>query len=463
MKTTMLIALAGLALAGASAHAGTASAILAGTGPKAVVPGTTGLNPGELFLATGSFMDRVYRSSNGNHWILTARTNTGNTATDEIVITGSGTTGVVRAREGGVADGARTIDSGSIDEKAAINDSGDFVFAANLSPSTATDDEVIIKGTSGGALSVAVREGTSAGPAGTTNGPTIGSSNIDNSGRVSYRNFKTTTDIELLRSNNATLDAKYNAAVPGFPGRLWDQFDTEGYHVDSSGNNFITFASMNGSSTDDGHILHNGVVRMQESVTSVGGGTALTFNEWYMNPNGSWWVQGSNSTTTGSGDWVVLGASDGTYNTLAKTDDPIMTLSTEKWSDDVGFTTTFFAFASDNAGNYVIGGTTDAANTSANAVLVYKGVFGEFELIREGDQVDLNANGILDDDAYITTFNNFDHFLTDSGQFVFEANLRNALGGDIGQALLTMQVPAPAGAAIFGFASLALAKRRRRV
>jgi hypothetical protein len=213
-----LAIIAGTSLAGTASAQFVSTAILAGTGPRSVVPGTTGTNPGELFLPTGSFMDRVYRSSNGNHWILTARTNTGATATDEIVITGSGTTGTVRAREGGAyfggADAGRTLDSGQIDERVSINDSGDFVFTGNLSPATSTDDEQIIRGNAAGTLSIATREGATT---------TAGRKYNERPG-ISTRNAVCTRDSEVRRRSSTMVasSAMRSFVTSSFrqPGRL---------------------------------------------------------------------------------------------------------------------------------------------------------------------------------------------------------------------------------------------------
>ena len=57
--------------------------------------------------------------------------------------------------------------------------------------------------------------------------------------------------------------------------------------------------------------------------------------------------------------------------------------------------------------------------------------------------VDLNGNGLADDDAFIAVFNNDDLFLTDDLQLYFTADLRNGKATVIGQALLHIDL-APA-------------------
>src|SRR5690606_188027 len=50
------------------------------------------------------------------------------------------------------------------------------------------------------------------------------------------------------------------------------------------------------------------------------------------------------------------------------------------------------------AGDYLVVGNTDNADTGADSVVVLN---GETVLLREGDAVDLDGNGMLDDDAFV--------------------------------------------------------------
>ncbi|CAG0965372.1 hypothetical protein PHYC_00953 [Phycisphaerales bacterium] len=452
-----LFVLAGLAT---SAHAGIASSIFAETGPKSLAPGMGGL----VFTA----FDRPFRSLNGN-WIITATVNSGATTTDEVIYTGSGSTGTLRVQEGVTGlDAGRTSDSASIDTKVAINDSGDYAFTANLSGAT-TDDEAIVVGAAGGGFTVAAREAQNIGTPPTFTGPValgtiVDSPNLTNGGALSYRSTPVTgggagsgNNTIAMRNNNATLDLRFGVSTPSnIPGRTYDALSAGDYFVDAAGANWFALASVNGSTADDGVVILNGAAVFQEAVTSVGGGTALTFNEIGMNPNGDWWVRGSNSGATGAGDWIALGNPSGAFSTVAITDATITTSSTEQWDDGI-FTQTFFLFASDNAGNFVVGGVTNNANAAANAVLVYNGVL---EILREGDAIDLDGDGILNDNAFISVFNNDDCFL-DGTDFYFTGDIVDGSGASLGQAFMHMTVPAPGAAALLGLASLFAVRRRR--
>jgi hypothetical protein len=94
-----------------------------------------------------------------------------------------------------------------------------------------------------------------------------------------------------------------------------------------------------------------------------------------------------------------------------------------------------------------------------NAVLVLNGTT---EVLREGDPVDVNGNGLFDDDAFLSVFNNDDSFLTDDLKYYFNADLRNGAGTSIGQAFLVAQVPEPSSLALFALAAGLLLRRRVR-
>ena len=87
----------------------------------------------------------------------------------------------------------------------------------------------------------------------------------------------------------------------------------------------------------------------------------------------------------------------------------------------------------------------DIPREDGDGLLVYLSAGGAgFILAREGDPVDLNGNGIFDDNAFIDTFGNDDGVLSGKGQFYFVATLQDAGNTTIGQAYLTLAVPEPA-------------------
>ncbi|MBL8857249.1 MAG: CHRD domain-containing protein [Planctomycetes bacterium] len=95
----------------------------------------------------------------------------------------------------------------------------------------------------------------------------------------------------------------------------------------------------------------------------------------------------------------------------------------ESW-DDADFADGFFAMAGNAAGDYVVGGLTSAPS-SVNGVIVMN---NSIVLLREGDPVDVNGNGLFDDDAYYNTFGNDDCVLLEDGSLYFTATLKNGAG-----------------------------------
>ncbi|MBX3385177.1 MAG: hypothetical protein KF768_01255 [Phycisphaeraceae bacterium] len=466
-----LASLAGLSTSATAAAAPFASAIFAEVGPKAVVPGL----PNNLFTA----FDRPYRSLNGQHWIITAIINTGAAATDEVVLVGSGTTGTLVAQEGVTLINGLVIRSGSIDQTASINDSGAYAFAANFDLVPSISGSLVADAiVTGDPMNPPTRALRSFDPVPSLTdigwGTTISSIGISNTGNLSARttflrgingasNPATTVDSGLFRNSGAIMDAREGDAGTAPSGQdgggtlTWQNFRAEDYTVDASGNNWFAIGDLAGTVNDD-VAVYNNVVVLQEGIDSTGLGSNIAtgttgIRSGSILPNGQWWAYGSN---VDGNDWVILGDNAVTKSVIAQRGDEIFPGAGESWSDSI-FAQTFFAFAADNDGNYVVGGVTDNADVARNAVLVYNGLS---VILREGDQVDIDGNGILDDDAFISVFNNDDLFLA-GDMLYFTADLVNAAGGSLGQAYMVVRVPAPSALGLLGLSALVGLRRRR--
>ncbi|MFO0838672.1 MAG: hypothetical protein U1D55_09080 [Phycisphaerae bacterium] len=428
---------------GARAHAALARVILCD------IPGQpTSLVPAATAGATRYIsFDRPYRSPDGSRWIISALTNTGNSNTDEVVIVGGGPTNAgaaLLAQEGVTAvDSGRTIDSGSIDSKYGVNDGGVAVFTANLSGAT-TDDECIVTGASSSTLTVAIREGAAI-PAlpGLSYGTTNTDPSIDNAGNVAVRTVGIiggpASDAACLRNGGTVLVARRNVTVPagqaGGATDAWQNLDATGFFVAENGPTLIQGDTV-GASTSDDMVAVNGTVVIQEGQIIPGSGFASpveTDLEALMMTNGDWFVRGDNVDQL---DWVVHNGV-----VVARTGAPITPGSTELF-DDALFAATFFVMQSNSVGDYVIGGVTTDPDPQHNSVIVKNGVT---VVVRRGDPVDLDGNGLADDNAFIDTFNNDDSFLTDDGTYYFDADLRDSLGTIIGHGFLVLAPPVCVG------------------
>jgi hypothetical protein len=428
--------------------------------PTSDVPGI----PGAKFV----LFDRPYRSPNGQRWIFVADTDQATTS-DEVIIAGTGTTGSLVQREGTPVSTGGTELVGLIDTQLFITNAGDFAYATNTDAAT-TADEVIGRYTaSTNTYDVPVREGDPApGLPGVTLGLSNHSSYIADDGRIGFVGTSlagtgsTSTDSAVFFGN--TVVAQEGITVPagqaGGGTATWQLFDFEGTFFANNGADYLIQGDTNAASGDD-ILVRNGTVVLQEAQVVPGSGFASPIatsgiGESFMMPNGDWYSRGNNADGTGSlsTDWLVRNGA-----VVAATGDAVPGGNPGELFADEIFTTTFFSMQGNNVGDYVYGGVTDNADVNANAVLVFN---DSFVFAREGDPVDLNGNGLPDDDAFISVFNNDDAFLTDDLMYYFTADLRNAAGTTIGQAFMVLPIPEPTTLGLLGLSAVGLLRRRRR-
>ncbi|MEZ6018149.1 MAG: hypothetical protein R3F49_23795 [Planctomycetota bacterium] len=387
--------------------------------PSSAVPGLGG--------ASFASFDRPYGSPNGNY-VLSADTDLP-TSEDELVLLN----GAVVAREGTSVDGVSAELVGLIDTKLGVNDNGDFVYATNTDGAT-TADEVIVAQV-GGVTSVIAREGDPI-PAlpSTTYGTGNDASVITGSGVIGFSSgaiggATTATDELLLLGNTVLL--QQGVTVPS--GQMASEFiefvDFDDFHVSADGLHWIMQGDLTGDTAFDDVAIVDGAVVLQEGVIIPGSGFTDGIDSSgivnvFMDAGGNWYARGNNDLT--EQDWVVRNGV-----VIASVGAPIAAGTTEAWSD-VPFPDCFFAHTGNGVGDYVIGGVTDAG-VERDGVLVLN---SSFVIAREGDPVDLDGNGLLDDDTYINTFGNDDVVLTDDLTFYVVATLKDGAGAAAGDVFL---------------------------
>lgn len=399
--------------------------------PTAQVPG----HPGLEFTT----FDRPERSPNTKLWILGA-----DTATNELVLVGGRCGGDVLVEENvsqfdpaGVGDIV-----GPIDTELSINDAGSFAFATNTSAAT-TQDEVIAKYDAVTKDFVVIaREGDYAAPTGANYGSILFGANITSTGTVWFvadtTLADTDTDYFVLSKNGNAVTLQEGVSMPtGQLGtEVWDNFDTGDLSIDAAGTHYAVQGDLSGDiAADDVFAIDNGVV-VQQSVILAGssftaGADEVTYGR--MLADGTWFARGDNQDGQ---DWVLRNGA-----VVATSEAPIAPGSVESYSQ-APYSATFFLFAANNHGDYIIGGTTDAVDDASNAVLVLN---GETIILRENDPIDLDGNGVLDDDARINTFGNDDLIFTDDYQVYFVATLRHDDGSSAGDAFIHLNLCQIAG------------------
>ncbi len=406
-----------------------------------------GLSPAGKFFFTTSQSEtfgRLFPSHDGTRIVFRGLSNLATTS-DQMIV--SFPTANPAAAATLVQEGVTDLGGGELvqamDNFPSINNAGDISFSADTN--AASNDEVVVKRTAGGMLTVVAREGglNGVGNAIGTNATAFG---ITNAGDVMYWHqgpTLNTSDQHVLLGSAAV--AQEGFSIPGNQvgggTSAWFQFDNGsdlGKYQDVSGDGAHTLLSGDiGTSTTDTLVLDGNVILMDGSTINgiTGTVTDIRFADLYDGAN--WFAYGSNTAE----DWVLLNGA-----VLTKVDAPITQGSTEIW-DDAAFAQTFFVAAANANGTYVVGGTTNNADQLNNAVVVLN---GRIVLVRENDPVDLDGNGLFDDDAYIKIFRD-DRFVLLNDALYFAAELRNSAAYCSGNAssklcdaLIRIPVPCPA-------------------
>jgi hypothetical protein len=424
------------------------------TSPTSDVPGL----PGAKF----SSFDRPFSSPDGSRWIFSADTDLATTS-DEVIVLGSGLSGTTVVQEGvtQVAPPSTEL-AGLIDLRLWVTNAGDFVYATNTDNAVTTADEVIGRRV-GATYDVPAREGDPApGIPGATIGLNVHSGYLADDGRVGFLSTSllgtgsTSTDSAAFFGN--TVIAQEGITVPGNQAgggtATWQLFDFEGFYMANNGATHLLRGDTNAAVGDD-VLVYNGNVVLQEAEIIPGSGFTSPIAtggsvEDLLTANGDWFSRGANADAI---DWVVR---NGTV--LASTDTPVPGGIAGETFDDATFAATFFSMAGNGSGDYVYGGVTSNPDLNANAVLVFN---NDFVLIREGDPVDVDGNGVFDDNAFISVFNNEDAFLTDDLRYFFTADLRDSAGVALGQAFIVMPVPEPGALSLLAIGAIGLLRRRR--
>jgi hypothetical protein len=391
---------------------------------NSLVPGTSG-----HFTAFG----HPAASPSGQYWINRAATDLPSGTNFVLVRSQMNGAPATIARTGVTASANGLLTA--IDSGAEVNDAGVVAIGANDSGASGT--RRFIGTTSGGAITDVARQGQIIPAANEYQyGSSVGASaNIFNDGRVGFATDSSPAGSSGYLTDSGNAGVAFLGTTPvGAPapisGILINTSGVWALAFDGTGAHSIYQANINtGSDTDDQIIVADGTMVIQEGVTvlpgftdPVGPGNIGPGNKYIsMGAGGTWFVRGSN--TDPSEDWLVRGSGT-SIDEVFKIGDPIFPGASEHWERNVQTVSTFFAAAADAAGNFVVGGKTDAGDSFADNVLVYN---GRTVIARENDPVDLDGNGVFDDGVYIRSIDN-DGLAMVSGGVMAVVSLRDANG-----------------------------------
>lgn len=429
-RTLAVVMVSGLA-ASALAPAGLIEVIYSTISghPTARVPGLTDPN-GAPVEAEFRYLDTLYGSPSANHWIFKAWIRE---SPDEVIVAGSTTSGLVVARQGNPSPVPGRLHEW-LRSRCGINDSGHYIYSSNLDGS-GTDDEVLFWW-DGSSQAVAVREGQPApgliDPDGTPGdelfGDDLDAAHILADDRFAFQgdeiqNVGRDYDSALYHGSTSVLQEGTSNGVDTF-----NAFGTtlgEGFvHSDASGDNWVTRADVNPSSTSATvAVVVNGFVEVREGdIVSPNLGPVRWIDILNMAGNGDWFAIG---TDVDLNDWALRNG-----ELIAEYGGPVTALATEQWRslESVG---------SSGSGEYLLVGSTDNPHLRRNYVLTLNGTR---VLVRRGNTVDLNGNGLPDDDAHVAYMMRWHAypFLSSDGWLYFMAEVTG--GGVDGEALLRTKV-----------------------
>lgn len=376
--------------------------------------------------------ERPYRSPDGRRWILTARVGNIAAEQDQVIIIGSGVTGTTVVQKGLTPiDGDRVIDIAGIDPRVGVTDSGTFVFAANLTGNEA-DDQVIVRGESE-SLTIVAREGQSLDQIipGARIGAFLDSPTIDNETHsvafraVQIQGVPVSQSTALLVNNVSSIAIQTGLSIPQPGANPWTTFFAHSMFCDDTCARWLAVGQISNPANSNDVVAISGNVVVREgqpvspSFSSPVSGVGL-FGK--MISNGSWFIRGTNIDGV---DWILHDNS-----VIARTGDLVPRgFANERYSD-VRYSPTWFHMAGNYHGDFIVGGTTNFPDAQRDAVIVWN---NQFVMLRKGDPVDLDGNGVDDDDTFVDRFNDEDGFLTEDGYFYFTCDVRKGPSQPVGQ------------------------------
>jgi len=419
--------------------------------PTAIVPGAKDIDGNPVFTEFKAIED-LNLSPDGTQWLLRARNWLGDTL-ETMLLLGGGIDGSVFAQEGQPVQGGVPPEVYDFfDGVAGFNDDGNLAYGARARDGdTTTKEKVVVYDATGGTHTIVIQESDPAlglqdlppNPTGDeVFGNSLNSIHLLNNGSVGFaaitiNNIHSSRRPAVFYDNTSFLQSGVSPANGG----TWDSFDSDGFRTTPDGMHWFARGDDEGiDTTTDDILVYDGTVVLREGdiIASSSIQIADVFHTKLI-ANGDWYSRGDDPANN---DWAVRNG-----ELIAATGDSVVPGSSESLAD------VFLTFTGNQGGHWILIANTDNADPAVDTVVVYD---GQEVVIREGDQVDLDGNGILDDDAYIgrgdntlTAFNANDAVLTDDGWLYFIAPLHNAAGEDLGtfgtggDAFMRLRLPAP--------------------
>lgn len=475
----------GIAITATSSFAQTLPTAVFCDRPEAANSAVPGLGPfrfGPISWAS------VAVSPNGRWWVLDAFINAP-LDRDEVLIRGSGVFGAgakVFAREGDPSfQWGRTYQG--LLAQTGVSDSGLVAFGGDLSGDSSNDQFIAVwpddsGGGGGGGVDtgigvVALEDQPSpvfdpagrwdrldsaviSGPEGSD--PQAGFRVLGIKAPSSFSDRGVVLSGRVLARKDTT--APVGQSGPGNPQRPWSTFVSDTLRISSDGGQWMVMGTLAGSVVSANVCaVNNRVVAQQGQLLSdlVGGGaisSSIVGMRWpVMAPSGRWAMiaeltDGSAVVLRNAASPFPPGPTDRTTAMVTATGLPI-TPSSDATYDNSWYFGTFFALAMNSQGDVVVGGITNEVIGRSGVLVLYDHTGGSRVLLREGEPVDLNGDGLANDRAFIDSWNpgaiGRGIALTDDGTLVMLLSIRDHANPDdagpggtqITQALAVYPIP----------------------
>ena len=432
---------AGLALCAASASAQNAEVIFCeiATSSKSIVPGALDL-AGAPAVTNFKSMEDLFLAEDGSMWIVRGRTQQG-TDLENICVRGTSAGSYSNfAQEGQPIPGGAPLELYEFFGSATgrFNDFNQFAYSARARGGVASVFQKVLvwDGVNTaivmqmGDLYTGLVDLAPATSGDETVGNSIGSIHLLDDGTIgsqdstivaihSSRRPAIFYDDVAFHQNGVTSVIPFGGGSPV----LWSTLSANGFYSSFDGAHWVALGTIGVSPSLMQVLAYDGAVVLQ--VNAAVPGSALVLGA-ILNSNitgdGTWYARGrdSSSTAATAPDWFVIQGA-----LIVETGDPLA--PAENYGD------TFFAVAANDSGRWALISNTNSGNPASNEVLVRDGVV----LLREGDPVDVDGNGLFDDGAFIGRGNNTlpafaaDKLrMTDGGVIYVVAHLNDGAGND---------------------------------
>ncbi len=399
--------------------------------PTALVPGARDLD-GDPVYAEFRTINFMGFHPDGSEWVITA-TNSLGPDLQAMLVRGAGTAGSVFAQEG------QPVDGGSPGEVynffglfgPSFNDFGQVAFIANARGGDAGRANKAMFH-DGSTFTIVRQQGDpvtgmiddpAENSGDETFGPTFGSIHVLNDGTIGFLD-RNVQNIAGMRRQGVFYEgvALAQVGVTAIGDGTWVDFDGNHFWTTPDGSRWMLRGEDDSPINRDQILAVDGKVLHRQG-TPLGGMTpwiSETIFNARLHPCGDVFMRGSRDDP---GDWASRNV-----ELLAESGDPT-------GHGDELLTERFFGVHGNCHGDWIVAGSTDDPDPARDHVIIFN---GPNVVVREGDMVDLDGDGLFNDDAFIgrgdpalIPFNPESFHLTNDGVLYFIARLRDGLGFDL--------------------------------